>query len=196
MKSLLRVSHGIARLGLYSGGVLLLASAFLIGVDVLLRRFMGTSVGGADELAQFALAVGTTWSLAGALCDRAHIRVDSAYSRFPLRLRVILDMLGIALFIFFFALVTWNAFGVLEQSWTSNSISHSALQMPIVIPQGLWVLGLVAFIFVATTLLLDAVVKLISGDFRAVSRSIGTKSAQEEVEEELAFAGDEEACQK
>lgn len=188
MHALLKTSRSVSLAGLYTGGALILAAAFLIGTDVLLRRFAGTTIGGADELAQFALAIGTAWSLAGALFDRAHIRVDSAYGRFPLPVRAVLDILGIALFIFFFAFVTWHALGVVGQSWTSGSVSHSALQIPIVVPQGLWLLGLVAFLFVAAILLFDAVGNLIRGDLRAVSRSIGTKSAQEEVDEELALA--------
>jgi len=188
MNSLLKASRCVSLAGLYSGGALILAAAFLIGTDVLMRRFAGVTIGGADELAQFALAMGTAWSLGGALFDRAHIRVDSAYSRFPLQVRAILDILGLALFIFFFIFVTWHAFGVLGQSWTNGSVSHSALQIPIFIPQGLWVLGFVSFLFIATILLLDAVGKLMRGDFRAVSRVIGTKSAEEEVEEELALA--------
>jgi TRAP-type C4-dicarboxylate transport system permease small subunit len=190
MKNLLTLGHGIARLGLWLGGGIILASAILIAVDVLLRRFAGWTIGGADELAQFALAIGTTWSLAGALLERAHIRVDSAYGRFPLALRSGLDVLGLVLFLGFFSVVTWYAFDVFQQSLASGSRTHSALQLPAAVPQAIWVAGLVMFLFVGLLLLIEAISNLLKGDLYAVAQAIGTKSAAEEVNEELQFIAD------
>jgi TRAP-type C4-dicarboxylate transport system permease small subunit len=81
----------LTRLGLWFGGALVLAAAVLIGIDVVLRKFFATSIGGADELAGYALAIGTAWSLGAALIDRAHIRIDSLYVLLPTRLRLALD---------------------------------------------------------------------------------------------------------
>ena len=46
----------LTRYGLWFGGALVLLAALLIGVDVTLRKFFQTSIGGADELAGYALA--------------------------------------------------------------------------------------------------------------------------------------------
>src|SRR2546423_14884761 len=80
------VMGGVRRLsqwGLWFGGALVLLAAILIGIDVVLRKLFDTSIGGADELAGYALAIGAAWSLAAALLERAHIRVDSLYVLFP-----------------------------------------------------------------------------------------------------------------
>ncbi|MDP3241857.1 MAG: TRAP transporter small permease subunit, partial [Reyranella sp.] len=65
-----------AQWGLWFGGALVLLAAVLIGIDVLMRKFLALSIGGADELAGYSLAIGTTWGLGAALLDRAHIRID------------------------------------------------------------------------------------------------------------------------
>jgi len=187
MKALLKLGHGIARFGLWLGGAIIIASAILIAIDVLLRRFAGWTIGGADELAQFALAIGTTWSLAGALIERAHIRVDSAYGRLPLPIRAWLDVFGLVLFLAFFSVVTWYAMAVVQQSIASGSRTHSALQLPAALPQAIWVAGLGMFLIIGLLLLVEALINLVKGDFTAVARSIGTKSAAEEVKEELEF---------
>ena len=70
---------GVRRLsqwGLWFGGALVLLAAILIGVDVVLRVVFNRSIGGADELSGYALAIGTVWSLGAALLDRALIRFE------------------------------------------------------------------------------------------------------------------------
>ena len=107
-----------AQWGLWFGGALVLLAAVLIGIDVLMRKFLDRSIGGADELAGYSLAIGTTWGLGAALLDRAHIRIDSLYVLFPQKLRLVLDTLAIVLFVGFFALTLWHGLGVVSQSWS------------------------------------------------------------------------------
>ena len=93
-----------AQWGLWFGGALVLLAAVLIGIDVLMRKFLARSIGGADELAGYSLAIGTAWGLGAALLDRAHIRIDSLYVLFPQKLRLALDLLALVLLVGFFAL--------------------------------------------------------------------------------------------
>src|SRR3990170_7731050 len=145
-----------AQWGLWFGGALVLLAAVLIGVDVLMRKFLARSIGGADELAGYALAIGTTWGLGAALLDRAHIRIDSLYVLFPQKLRLALDLVALVLLVGFFAMTAWHGLGVVSQSWTSGSRSQSALETPTIIPQVLWIAGLIAFVLVGLVLLLNA----------------------------------------
>jgi TRAP-type C4-dicarboxylate transport system permease small subunit len=181
MKTIRRFSQW----GLWLGGALILLAATLIGVDVLLRRFLNQSIGGADELAGYALALGTTWGLGAALLDRAHIRIDSLYVLFPQRLRLFLDIVALILFVSFFGLTAWHGFGVVSQSWTSGSRSQSALETPTVIPQFIWLIGLVSFVVIGTALLFHALTLARQGQFQAMTRAVGTRSAEEDIEEEI-----------
>lgn len=171
--------------GLWFGGALVLLAAVLIGIDVLMRKFLSLSIGGADELAGYSLAVGTSWALGAALLDRAHIRIDSLYVLFPRKLRLVLDIVALVLFAAFFALTLWHGLGVVAQSWTSGSRSQSALETPTVLPQLLWIAGLVAFVAVAVVVLLQALRLAAAGDLQAMAKLVGTRSAEEEVEDEI-----------
>jgi len=174
-----------AQWGLWFGGALVLLAAVLIGIDVLMRKFLDRSIGGADELAGYSLAIGTAWGLAAALLDRAHIRIDSLYVLFPQKLRLALDALALILLVGFFALVAWHGSGVVSQSWTSGSRSQSALETPTVIPQALWIIGLAVFVVIGVLLLLQALAMAARGDLRGMANLISTRSAEEEVEDEI-----------
>jgi len=110
-----------SRFGLWLGGALVLASAVVIAVDIVIRKAFAISVGGADELAGYALAIGTAWALSATLLERGHIRIDSLYLRFPLKARAVLDIVGLAAFTLVFGLIAWHAIGVVQQSITASS---------------------------------------------------------------------------
>jgi len=178
MERAMSLARRVCQLGLWFGGALVLLAALLIGVDVVLRKFFQMSIGGADEIAGYALALGTSWGLGAALMDRAHIRIDSLYVHFPRWLRLALDLVALALFLGFFGLVALRGWDVVEQSWISSSRSHTALETPTVIPQVL--------------LFLQAVLLLVGGEVGAATRVISTRSAAEEVEDEIRFIKERE----
>lgn len=185
MEAVMHGARRVAHWGLWFGGALVLLAAILIGIDVVLRKFFNTSIGGADELAGYALALGTAWSLGAALVDRAHIRIDSLYVLFPRWLRFVLDVAGLVLFIAFFALIARHGFNMVVQSWSAGSRSQSALQTPIVIPQFIWFAGLAGLVALGIVLLVHAVLLAARGEHEAVAKAISTRSAEEEVTDEI-----------
>lgn len=185
MDAVISFARRVTRFGLWFGGALVLAAAVLIGVDVTLRKLFNASIGGADELAGYALALGTAWSLGAALLDRAHIRIDSLYGLFPRSLRLALDFAGIALLLAFFGLIARHGWSVAEQSWVSSSRSQSALATPTVIPQSLWLVGLALFFVIGVALLAHALILIARGKPEAAAQEISTRSAMEEVEDEI-----------
>jgi TRAP-type C4-dicarboxylate transport system permease small subunit len=185
MEALMQGARRVAHWGLWFGGALVLLAAVLIGIDVVMRKFFSASIGGADELAGYALALGTSWALAAALVERAHIRIDSLYVLFPRRLRFALDVVGLVLLLAFFGLIAWHGYSVVEQSWTAGSRSQSALQTPVVLPQSIWLLGLVVFLAIGILLLVHAVVLAAHGQHSAVAKLVSTRSAEEEVDDEI-----------
>ena len=184
---MMTLARRLGRFGLLFGGALVLLAAVLIGIDVLLRKFFQTSIGGADELAGYALAIGTSWALGAALLDRAHIRIDSLYGHFPRGLRLGLDFVGLALFVGFFGMIGWRGWPVVEQSWVSSSRSHTALATPTVIPQFVWVLGLAMLVLLGWALFVHAFLLIARGQTGAAAKMISTRSAAEEAEEEVRF---------
>ncbi len=128
----------------------------------------------------------TAWGLGIALVDRAHIRIDSLYGMFPRPLRLVLDFVGLGLFLAFFAFAGWHGIGVLEQSLKSGSRSQSALQIPTAIPQFLWLGGLAVSLLVGVALIVAGAVLLMRGRTAEATHILSTRSGQEEVAEEIA----------
>jgi len=193
MEKAMNLARRLCQMGLWFGGALVLLAALLIGVDVVLRKFFQMSIGGADEIAGYALALGTSWGLGAALMDRAHIRIDSLYVLFPRWLRLTLDLVGLGLFLGFFGMVALRGWDVVEQSWISSSRSHTALETPTVIPQFLWVVGFAVLLGVGILLIVRALLLMARGEHGAATRVISTRSAAEEVEDEIRFIKERES---
>src|SRR5204863_6310911 len=102
MDGLMRVAHRVSHAGGLFGGALLLLAAALVSVDVVIRKWFLVTLGGADELAGYALAISSAWGLAYALVNRVHIRIDSLYVILPVRVCAVLDIASVlALAVFF-----------------------------------------------------------------------------------------------
>jgi TRAP-type C4-dicarboxylate transport system permease small subunit len=188
MQRLQDAAEGIARVGAIIGGALLLLASIVICIDITLRYTVALTVGGADELAGYALAIASVWGFSTALLSRSHIRIDTVYVRVGIRVRAILDMLSVAGIALFFGLVAWHGWGVMAQSYASSSRSLSDLQTPQVIPQAVWFMGLVFFVAVALLLLVRAAIAFVQGDLSDLFALIGSKSAVAEAEEEIRSA--------
>ena len=186
---LIALSYTLARASGWICGLLLTVSAVLIGVDIALRQTIVVTIGGANELAGYALAVSSSWGCTVALVHRMHVRIDSVYTRLPARVRALLDMVGLAAFIYFLAFVTFYAYKVLEQSIESDTHSISALGAPLALPQAVWFAGFVVFLAVAAVYLLRAMLAFAKGDLRRIRELLGARSVEEELEFEKESLG-------
>jgi TRAP-type C4-dicarboxylate transport system permease small subunit len=191
MKTLDRLIAGLAaisRAGVWAGGLLLFAACFMIGAEVLGRKFLGFSFEGVDELSGYVLAIASAWAFAFTLLSRTHVRIDTLYGAMPSRVRAAMDLVAIASLVAFFGFVAWFAWLLLQRSLLLGSKAMTPLQTPLAIPQALWVAGLVFFVIVAAALLLRALAALIAGDAATSAKLIGSRTAQQEVAEEIEAA--------
>ena len=189
MDRLLALSHRVARAGTWFGCALLIAASFLIGIDVVIRKLFNLSIGGADELSGYALAISSAWAFAYALLERAHVRIDSLYVALPRRARTVLDVFGLSIFVAFMALVAWRGFGVFSESVKLDAHSMSPIATPLIYPQALWVAGLIVFVLIGSLLLARVLVAFVTGDAAAVHRLAGSRSVTEEIEQETHHLG-------
>src|SRR4026207_2550421 len=98
MKKLQDIASQISRGGAIVGGAMLLGASIVICIDTVLRYTLSWTVGGADELAGYALAISSAWSFSAALLSRSHIRIDTVYVRVRPRGRGALDFLRLVTF--------------------------------------------------------------------------------------------------
>ena len=182
------LSHArrVSRLLVWIGGALLIGSALLVAVDVILRRLFNWSLGGADEISGYAFGIATALALAFSLLERAHIRVDAAYLVVPTWLRRAADLLGMALFVGFVALVAVMAAGVALDSLQHGSRSITPLRTPLILAQAPWLFGWAFCVACGGLLLVAALIRLLHRDGAGADALIGAKSVSEQIEDETA----------
>lgn len=188
MSRLLSVIEKIDTGAAWASGVILLGTAFLIAVEVTLRKGFAVSMGGADEISSYTLAVCCSWTMGFALLKKAHVRIDVLYVRLPLQLQHALDIMSLALFGFVMAIITRYAFVVVKTSFIKNSMANTPLATPLWIPQGLWLTGLVMFTATILALLVAVAIALAKGDGRRARELYGTSTLDQEIEEETRTA--------
>jgi TRAP-type C4-dicarboxylate transport system permease small subunit len=181
----LRAAERGARAAALAGGLLMLAAAVIVAVDVLARKLANVTLGGADELSGYALAIGATWSFAFVLLQRSNVRIDALYQRLPRALAALCDLAAVLALLVFGSVVAWYGFGVLAHSWSTGSRSNSALAVPLALPQGLWWLGYAGFVACAVLLLGRCTAAFAQRDFAAVNRMAGARSVEEDAAAEL-----------
>ena len=186
---LLRHAETLSRGAVWCGGALTLASVFLIGFDVVARKFLGFTTGGADELSGYAFAISTSWALAFVVLQRGNVRVDVLYQLLPVRLAAVLDWISLVALAVFMVILTYYASFVAETSWVQNSAANTPLGTPLWVPQGLWVIGLAWMCVVLTLMLIRASVALVTGDLATITELCGVRSSKEEALDE-AIAGE------
>ncbi len=185
MDRLIAIANQYSSYGVWFGGGLIIASAFIVATEVLIRKFFNITIGGADELSGFALAIGAAWAFGFALLERAHVRIDSVYVWLPTRARAILDIIGLTVFLLFMTLLAYQGTGVFINSVELGSRTMTSLETPLQYPQFFWVTGLYFFIVIAALLLIRAVSTVLRRDFSGVQRQIGSKTVSEELDAEL-----------
>jgi TRAP-type C4-dicarboxylate transport system permease small subunit len=167
-----------------SGGILFL-TAIMIAVEVVLRKFFSISMGGADELSNYALAISSSWTFGYALLRKAHIRIDVFYTKMPARIRSALDILSLTLFGICASIISYYAFWVLQTSIQRKSVANTPLGTPLWIPQGLWFAGLIFLTLVILILLCGTIQRLMNNDPKGASELSSPTTLKEEIIEEI-----------
>ena len=178
--------RAVSRYILLAGGFLIVLACALIVIEIVMRQVFRSSMGGVDELAGFALAVGTAWSFGAVLLDKSHVRIDTVYARFGERGKALLDILSLAGTVLFMGVMVYFATQVLMTSIRFGASSQSSLDIPKAVPQALWVAGLGWFLLIAAALLFLCILAAVRGDWKQVGRLAGAPDLEAELQAELA----------
>ena len=184
MKRILAVTGMTSRVLVWIGGTLIILSALTVTFDVVTRKLFDYSIGGADELSGYAFAIATTFGLAFALFERAHIRVDALHNLFPAPVKILADFVGIILLAGFAGVVCAMAWDLVADTLQYNSKSITPMRTPLAIPQIPWLGGWLFFCFSAVLVIVAALWALINRDMATVNQLIGAKTIDEQIEDE------------
>jgi TRAP-type C4-dicarboxylate transport system permease small subunit len=163
--------------------------AVFVTVDVLTRNFGGFSSRATTEITSYLLAFGIAWGLAHALATRSHIRIDVLVNHLPLFWRQFLHAFALLLMTGFALFIAWCAWNLVDESILFNAKDTSALSIPLVIPQGLWFLGIAMLGMLALTLCIEVLCLLVAGRAAEIDELLGPRGYQEETEEALEAVG-------
>jgi TRAP-type C4-dicarboxylate transport system permease small subunit len=185
---LLGVANKSSQVLVWVGGTMLLFAAVLTTLEVFLRKFLNFSFGGADEISGYCFAISTAMAFSYATLQRAHVRIDALYIHLPRAAQLFLDIVGFLALGFFLILACSQAFAVWKNSWDYSSVSITPLVTPLALPQGLWLAGMLFFVFCFVALFLRVAQALIQRDWVKVSQLISARSLEEEISEETEHA--------
>ena len=185
----------LARFAAWVGGAMLLAAAFIVTAEILLRKVVSPVLGpewnftGSDEIAAYLFAVGTAWSLAHVVTTRANVRIDALYMNFGPRTRAVMDLIALVVFMIFVAVLLERAWSLALQSYDSNIRSNTTLRVPLAWAQLPWVFGLTLFAFSLVIAFVATLSHLARGDWARAAAISGAASTEDEVAAELSGLG-------
>ena len=188
-RSMRKAATAIAAFMNYLAGWNFIFCAAFIAIDVVCRNFGGFSSSATTEITSYMLAFGLAWGLAHALATRSHIRIDVLVNRLPIGVRQYLHAFALALLTALALFLAWCAWGLVGESMLFSAKDTSALAIPLVLPQGLWAVGITMLAVFAVVLLLEVVCLLAAGDAAEIDRLLGPRGYQEETQEALEAVG-------
>src|SRR3546814_911228 len=172
----------ISRLAVYASGAMLLVVAGLVAFEVVARRTIGFTITGIDELSGYAYAISMAWGFAFTLFQRGHIRVDAVYVRLPARICRVLDVVALLSLAGLISYLSLRALFLVRQTISLAAVSSSPLQVPLWIPQALWLSGLAFFVLCLWFLFLRSFFALLRGDYETIERIAHAPDMSEEIE--------------
>lgn len=159
----MRLAAVVSRWAARAGGAVIALCVLLVAAEVALRNLFNLAVLHSFELSVYGFAAAVAFGFAYTLTERAHIRIDVLYARLPLAARALADVAAMIAMTGLAAVMAWRAWDVVAASARLGAVSNTTLQLPLVIPQGLWACGLSWFALVALLLAAQTLCYLLTG---------------------------------
>jgi TRAP-type C4-dicarboxylate transport system permease small subunit len=172
--TLRRLNKGVA---LCVGAGLLICAAFVL-TDIIMRRF-GTSLGGTEEIAGYAMALATAWGMSYTLLEMGHVRIDILRSQVDSFKRALFDVFAMIVMSGVIITIAIKAWPVLERSIKNGSTANTPLETPLVWVHLPWFAGWLWFALMSTLVTLAALSLLVKRRYADTEGFIGAFAEQE-----------------
>ena len=169
-------------------GYTMLGLSLLISVEIFTRKFFNLSLQGTDEIGGYLVAVTGTYSFAYALLEKSHTRIDIVLVRLRDNTSAWFNCGAFALCTGCALFMLWGAWICLDETLLFSASSGTPLNVPLWIPQSLWLSGLLVFVITACSMTALGLAQLRHSRFTAVNRLLGVIKVSDEVQKELAEA--------
>ena len=178
-----RIVEPAARIAAILFGYAVLVYSLLLTFEIVGRKLFNTSFKGIDELGGFVLAISAAIGASYTMAMRGHTRVDVFLVRMPKPVQAALNTLAMVTMALFSGFAAWRGIAVLQDTIEYGSVAPN-LQMPLWIPQLIWVAGLTLFAIIAALYALHALY-LLAKDGSKVNFLYGPLSVDDEIDSEL-----------
>ncbi|MFK7753686.1 MAG: TRAP transporter small permease subunit [Sedimentitalea sp.] len=159
-------------------GVGLLACAAFVLTDIILRR-VGTSLGGTEEIAGYAMALATSWGMSYTLLELGHVRIDLLRSRAGSFGRALFDVFSMIVTSGVVITIAIKAWPVVERSLVNGSRANTPLETPLIWVQMPWFAGWIWFAVMSSLVTLAALSLLVKRRHSETERFVGAFAEQE-----------------
>ncbi|MEF7617277.1 TRAP transporter small permease [Aquincola sp. MAHUQ-54] len=162
----------------------LIALSGLTCIEMVGRKLLGFSLQGVDEIGSYTYGIVGAFGFAYALITRSHTRVDFLLSRFPLRVRSLLNLLAMLSLAALALLCLWRGWHVVMESVDLGATAATPLATPMWIPQLIWLGGYLMFALVSAWAAFDAARLFVRGRTDELNARFGPQTLEEEIEAE------------
>lgn len=177
IRRLRAINKGVA---LAVGLGLLLCAAFVL-TDIIMRQ-IGTSLGGTEEIAGYAMALATSWGMSYTLLELGHVRIDLMRSRANSFGRALFDVFSMIVMSGVIITIAIKAWPVVERSLVNKSTANTPLETPLVWVQMPWFAGWVWFALMSSLTTLAALSLLLKRRHAETESFVGAFAEQDSLQ--------------
>ena len=174
IETLRRINKGVALVV----GLGLLACAGFVLLDIVMRQ-IGTSLGGTEEIAGYAMALATSWGMGFTLLELGHVRIDLLRSRVQSLGRALFDVFSMIVMSGVIVMIAIKAWPVVERSIVNSSRANTPLETPLALVQLPWFAGWVWFACMSCIVTLAALSMIIKGRAAETESIVGAFAEQD-----------------
>lgn len=172
-----RINKGVALLV----GLGLLACAGFVLLDIVMRQ-IGTSLGGTEEIAGYAMAIATSWGMGYTLLELGHVRIDLLRSRMQSFGRALFDVFAMVVMSGVVVTIAIKAWPVVERSLVNGSRANTPLETPLALVQVPWFAGWVWFAVMSCLVTLAALSLIVKGRAAETEPMVGAFAEQDQLQ--------------
>ena len=191
----IRFYGAVARVCCILAGWSLMLISVATCVEIITRKYFDYSFKGLDELGGYMLAGVSAFGFAYTLAKRSHMRVTLLFPYVSTSVQAILNVLAMVTLAAMAAFCAYRGIFEVLDSLASGKRSNTPLQVPIWIPQLVWLAGMMLFAAGAILMALHSM-QLLFGNRLQLNRLYGPQSLEEEISTEVELAEAREGLKK
>lgn len=177
INELRRINRGVA---LVVGMGLLVCAGFVL-LDIIMRQ-IGTSLGGTEEIAGYAMALATSWGMSFTLLELGHVRIDLLRSRAGSFVRALFDVFAMVVMTGVIVAIAIKSWPVLERSLVNGSRANTPLETPLAWVQAPWFAGWVWFAAMSALVTIAALSLLLKRRHAETESFVGAFAEQDSLQ--------------